>query len=151
MVYISAHLHFTTKESRIVIMGYEDFTAKLDIQANNSVFVLHVLKRYKKLGDERFSLDLHNFLRLDKGSFDDPEEQEWLESIIDDIRDEMQEYRQCRDQVNDAIDEIESQHPSRGVNPFARNLYVNVLRGNGFFKRYEEDVHCALHDLSAPQ
>ena len=130
---------------------YEDYTVKLDIWADNPVKALRVLKRFKKLGDDKFSLDLHNFLRLDKDSFHDHEGQERLRNIILDIRHDIGEYNECRDQVHDAIREIESNYPSRGVNPSARNLYVNVLRGKGFIDAYKEDVHWAWVELSAPQ
>ena len=131
--------------------SYEKYTAELDIRANNSVNVLRVLKKYRELGEVDFSRDLNSFLRLPKDSFHDKEDQDRLRNIIVDIRHDRQEYDECKEQVNDAIHEIESNHPSRGVNHFARNLYVNVLRGDGFFERYEEDVHYALEELSAPQ
>ena len=131
--------------------SYEIYTAKLYKRANNSVNVLRVLKRYKELGEVKFSRDLHRFLRLDKDSFHDKELQDRLRNIIRDIRHDIGEYNQCKDQVHDAIHEIESNHPSQGVNPFARNLYVNVLRGKGFIDAYKEDVHWAWEELSAPQ
>ena len=129
---------------------YEEYTAKLDKKANRSKKVLRVLKRYKELGEQKFPEDLHDFLRLDINSFQDHEDKQRLRNVILDIRHDIEEYNQCRDQVNGAIHEIKG-HPKLQVNPFARNVYVNILRGSGFFLRYEEDVHYALEELSVPQ
>ena len=148
-MYIRHHLHFTANESPILIMGfYEDYTAKLERQADDSQIVLRVLKVYEEMGDDEFSLDLNNFLCLDNDSFYYPDDKKRLRNIILAIRQDMEKYRKCRDQVKGAILEIESILPSRGVNRFARNLYVHVLRGDGFFERYSEDVGYAMEYLS---
>ena len=130
--------------------SYEIYTAKLDRQANRPKKVLRVLKRYKELGEEKFLEDLDDFLHLDIDSFQDKEDKQRLRNVLLDIRHDIDEYNKCRDQVNGAIREIES-HPKLQVNHFARNLHVNVLRGDGFFERYEEDVYYALQELSVPQ
>ena len=125
-------MHFTTKEPRIVIMGYEeDVTDQLDMRADYSVNVLSFWKMYQELGEKKFYLDLCDFLCLNIASFRESKDRKRLRGVIVSIEHHIETYSQRRDQVNGAICEID-RHPERDINSFARNLYVNILRGKRF-------------------
>jgi DNA-dependent RNA polymerase auxiliary subunit epsilon len=126
--------------------SYDLYTMELTREANDHTYVLDVLKRYQSMGDHEFARDLGLFLIFPLSAFDS-DDQIRLTDIIADIRDDQECYDRVRLQVNNAIFQMET-YDRMPVNEFARSLYVNTLRGTGFFERYDEDVHYALQDFN---
>ena len=142
-------MHCTTKQSRIVTMGKEeDLTEQLRMRADYSVNVVRALEEYKQLGDNMFYLDRCNFhFGFDVAKFHEREDRQRLRDVFATIEDHMETYELCRDEVNDAILQMKK-YPKRNVNDFARSLYVNILRGQGYSAAYQEEMVSAWKQLS---
>ena len=145
---ISATLSHASQTNFVVMQrsSYDRYTAKLQRQSMNHSAVLYVLKKYQEMGDVSFRRDLRSFLAFTPNLFDD-EDRERLTNIIEDIRRDQESYNQIKPEIVDAITQMEC-YIGEPPNAFARSLYVNTLRGDGFFSRYEEDVHFALEDFN---
>ena len=128
----------------------EDLTEQLVMRADYSVNVLRALEAYKQLGDNMFYLDMCNFLYFDIAKFNERKDRQRLRGVITSIEDHIETYDQLRHQVNGAILEIK-RDPEEDVNLFAHNLYVNILRGEGFSAAYEKDMRSAWEQLSVAQ
>jgi hypothetical protein len=126
--------------------AYDSYTMELTSEANDHTYVLDVLKRYQEMGDHEFARDLGLFLNFPPSAFDS-DDQIRLRNMIADIRDDQESYDRVRLKVNNAIFQMET-YVRMPLNEFSRSLYVNKLRGSGFFETYDEDVHYALQDFN---
>jgi hypothetical protein len=142
---ISVNLSNASQKISVVMQrsSFDSYTATLEKQSTNRARVLNILIQYKQMGESVFRNDLSSFLAFTSYSylFDD-EDRERLSTIIQDIRNDQVSYDQIRPFLHHAIIEME-RYPAKQPNEFARSLYVNTLRGIGFFERYHEDVHYA--------
>ena len=125
---------------------YDRHTAQLERLSYNHRVMWNFLKTYQEMGDRSFHKDLRSFLKFPQDAFDDADRGRLI-NIIEDIRNDQESYNQIRHEIVNSIREIES-NARMPVNAFARSLYVNELRGKGFFERYVEDVHYALEELT---
>jgi hypothetical protein len=128
---------------------YEDYTEELRKRARNSRLMLEVLEEYVELGEKHFHPDLVQ-ARLQKNPNECTASKERRANLIRDIENDILEYNAIKEELRQVIRAIRID-PANVNNPLAQRLFVEVLRGSGFFERYTEDVHYALEEINADE
>ena len=125
---------------------YEEYTEQLREQATYPRNMLDVLEQYVTLGETHFRSDLIQAKRQENPN-ECHDNKKRRANLISDIQNDIRAYAKVRDDLMLVIAKIRID-PVNVQNEFAQHLFVNILRGEGFYDRYTEDIHYGLEDIN---